>query len=243
MNNISANGTRSTNSPLIVEVIGLAGAGKSTFARTLCLESEQFTMGSYLDVRNPRHVPYMVRHTLLSLPTILRKPRQGRWFTLRELTKVVYLDGWNRTLKSNNSDNSATIIIDQGPIYEMATLYSFGPEELRNPRYNLWWGNLFERWAQTIDMVIWLVAPMEILIERIHSREKWHPVKESSVREMRKYLSRYQSAYEYVMSELLANHDISVLQLSTGSNTVEDIMTQALNAIFSHQDETLQKGS
>ena len=91
---------------------------------------------------------------------------------------------------------------------------------------------MFNQWAQTLDLVIWLDAPEEILIERIRSRDKWHPVKESPAQEMRDYLLRYQSAYEHVISQLSAIRELKVLRFNTGCQTPEDITSQVLNAIY-----------
>lgn len=90
---------------------------------------------------------------------------------------------------------------------------------------------MFNQWAHTIDLVIWLDASEEILIKRIRSREKWHPVKESPVQEMKDYLSRYQSAYEHIISELSAIHDLKILRFDTGCQASEDITSQILCTI------------
>ena len=221
--NIFTGNTLADSLPFIVEVIGLAGAGKSTLSQALCQQDSKMFPGEYLYVWNVRHMPYMIRHALLSLPTFLRQPRNGRWFTGREITKMLYLRGWHRTLKQHSCNNEAVIISDQGPIYEMATLHAFGPGRLHSASYRMWWEKMFNQWAQTIDLVIWLDAPEEVLIERIRSRDQWHPVKESSTQEMRDYLFRYGSAYEHIISELSAIREIQVLRFNTGCQALEDI--------------------
>jgi hypothetical protein len=80
-------------------------------------------------------------------------------------------------------------------------------------------------------LVIWLDAPEEILIERIRSRDQWHPVKDSSTQDMRDYLFRYGSAYEHVVSELSAIREMQVLRFNTGCQAPEDITSQLLHAI------------
>ena len=223
MNNGLTNNSIVEELPLVVEIIGLAGAGKSTLSRALCQQDSEMSPDEHLYVWNVRHMPYMIRHALLSLPTFLRQPRNGRWFTRREIAKMLYLRGWHRILKQHRFNNEAVIISDQGPIYEMATLHAFGPGRLHSVSYKMWWERMFKQWAQTIDLVIWLDAPEEILIERIRSRDQWHPVKESSTQEMRDYLLRYGSAYEHVMSELSAIREIQVLRFNTGCQALEDI--------------------
>lgn len=90
---------------------------------------------------------------------------------------------------------------------------------------------MFNQWAHTVELVIWLDAPEEILIKRIRSREQWHPVKENAVQEMRDYLLHYQSSFEYVITELTARHDISILRFDTSTQPLEDIVSQVLSTI------------
>jgi len=222
---------RANTSPLIVEVIGLAGSGKTTLSRALHQQNEKMLLGDYLNVRNVRYLPFLVKHGLLSLPTLLSQPWNGRWFTRREVAKIIYLTGWQHVLKLQSSHNNAVAISDQGPIYELATLHAFGPGRLQSRHYERWWARMFNQWAHTIDLVIWLDAPEEILIERIRSRDKWHPVKASHAQEMRDYLLRYQSAYEHVISELSAIRELQVLRFNTDCQALEEITSQVLHAI------------
>ncbi len=229
--NILTGNTPTNTSPFIVEVIGLAGTGKTSLSRALCQQNKNMLPGYCLQVRNVRHMPYFLKHTMLSLPTFLRQPRNGRRFSRREIVKILNLRGWHRILKQQSSKNDAVLILDQGPIYDLATLHAFGPERLRSQHYKAWWERTFNQWAHTVELVIWLDAPEEILLERIRSRDKWHPVKERPVQEMRDYLLRYQTAYEHVMTELAARHDIKILHFDTGTQPLEDTMSQILAEI------------
>ncbi len=222
-----ANGNQSAGSPFLVEVIGLAGSGKSTLARALIGENAQYSLGPHLNVRDARRLPYMVRQAFLSLPTLLGRPATGRWLTRREMAKVLYLSGWHRVLKSSGD----IVIVDQGPVYELATLRANGPLALRDPRHEGWWQQMFGRWARTIDLVIWLDAPMDLLIQRIRSREGPHPVKESATPVMEAYLGRYQAAYEFVMAELSRHHDLKVVRLDTGRHNMAEVRRLVESAI------------
>ncbi len=226
-----SNGIRSNSTPQIVEIIGLAGSGKSTLLRSLCSEHDAFSMGSYLNVRNVNHFPYLLKYIAVSIPTAVRVARYGRGFTRREIAKTAYLSGWDRVLQKNRGEEERIILLDQGPIYEMATLYAFGPDGLKHPHQAPWWAHHFERWAQTIHTVIWLSAPMETLFTRINNREQWHPVKKRSVQDMHDYLLKYEKGFDYVMSKMLAIRDLNVLKLDSADQNAEAIKIQALRAI------------
>lgn len=226
---------RSRTASYIVEIIGLAGAGKSSLTCFLCQQKSDIREGEYLTTRNIRHVPYILKHTLLSLPILLPQSRNGRGFTLREGVKVAYLNGWHQVLMKRGTYENSVFVLDQGPIFELATLHGFGPEKLQEQRYAAWWRSMYEQWSRALDLVVWLDAPVEILIERINSREKWHPVKEQSVQVMRDYLARYRHSHEHVMSELAALHGVNVIRFDTSLQTTDDIVPQVLDAINEQQ--------
>lgn len=220
---------------LIVEIIGLAGAGKTTLARTLCQQDKKVVPGERIQVKNVRYIPFFVRHAFLSLPIIFSQARLDRCFTWDELKKVIYLKGWHRVLKQQRWNNNAVIIIDHGPIFELAKLYGFGPDRLKSQKFEKWWDSMFNQWAHTLDLVVWLDAPEEILIKRIRSRERQHSVKESPTQEACDFLVRYQSAYEYVISKVTDLRDIKVFRVDTDCQSQKDIISQVLQAIYQGQ--------
>ena len=216
--------------PLIVEIIGLAGTGKSTLSNALYGQSEKILASERLGVKKAKHRFFFIKQGFLLLPTFFRHPRNGRWFTSEEIKKMVYLKGWHSVLKRQGSNNNAIIVVDQGPIFKLATLYGFGPEKLKDQSLNNWWDQLFKQWASTIDMVVWLDGPDDILIERIISRDSSHLVKELSTQEARKFFSDYRSAYNYIIAKLTSIEDISVLRFDTSYQSPEDIMAQVLRS-------------
>lgn len=228
---MTSHSRQTNNTPLLLEIIGLAGTGKSTITRALCQSHKEIALGERLLVWNVRHLPYIVKHTMLSLPILLRQPGSGRRFTRKESVKIVYLNGWHRMLMQQGPGEGNVTILDQGPIYDLATLHGFGPEKLHSQSYVAWWATMYEQWAQAIDVVIWLDAPIEILIERIRSREKWHPVKDRSVQDMYDYLTRYRSSHEYVMSQLAATRELDTLRFDTHRQTVDEIVLQVQDFI------------
>jgi deoxyadenosine/deoxycytidine kinase len=217
--------------PQIVEIIGLAGTGKSTLSSGLYRQNNKFLASERLGGNNTKHRLFYMEQAFLLLPTFIRRPRNGRRFARGDIKKMVYLNGWHRVLKRQGSNNNAIIVLDQGAIYKLATLYGFGPEKLKDQRLNVWWDQLFEQWASTLDMVVWLDGPDDILIDRINSRDSWHLVKELSNQEARKYFSEYRLAYNYILSKLISVEDITVLRFDTSYKSPEDIMAQVLSSI------------
>src|SRR3990172_11041687 len=112
-------------SPLIVELVGLAGTGKTTLARALVQRDEKILVIPDLGLRKKEHIPIFVRHVPSLLPLFLRRCRSSRWFTWDEIKAMVYLKAWPRVLTQQAWNNGTVILLDHGPVFKLATLLAF----------------------------------------------------------------------------------------------------------------------
>ena len=215
-------------SPLIVELVGLAGAGKTTLARALSQRDEKILVAADLELRKREHIPIFVGHVPFLLPVFLRRCRSSRWFTWDEIKAMVYLKGWPRVLRQQASNNGTVILLDHGPVFKLATLNAFGPERLKSRGFEQWWHSMFEQWAFTLDIVIWLNAPYEILVERINARNQRHAVKDKSELEAYKFLIRYQTSYKQTLAKLTACGGPTLLHFDTSQASIEQIVDEVL---------------
>jgi thymidylate kinase len=87
---------------------------------------------------------------------------------------------------------------------------------------------MFEQWAFTLDIVIWLNAPENILVERINARHQRHAVKGKSELEAHRFLMRYQTSYKQTLAELTACGGPTLLQFDTGQASIEQIADEIL---------------
>ena len=214
-----------TRAPCIVEVAGLAGSGKTTLSSLLCRE-QAFQAGARLEARSFRNLLYVVVRGLHLFPTVLHLFRPSRWLTLEEIKKIVYLEVWHRALTRQGNDSNAVIVVDQGPVFNLATLYGFGPGWLRGKHYEKWWNRLFDQWSEVLHTVVFLEASTDVLVERIKSRQKQHVIKESPEHEMREFLSRYLDAYEHVLSRLTARRHLEVVRIDSGRDSVRAVASR-----------------
>ena len=218
-----------TRPPHVVEIVGPAAAGKTTLIQTLCQRSNRIRAGVHL--RRIEHIPFLVSTTLLLSPTWVQRYRSSRWFTREEMRAMVYLKTWHRVLGRPASNHDTLTVLDHGPIFKLVLLREFGPEITKSQVYEQWWNGALDQWAGTLDMVIWLDAPDEILMQRIQSRDRWHRAKEQPEQEIYRFLARYRASYEQVFSMLMAHGGPQVIRFDTYQESLDQTAEKVL-AVF-----------
>jgi deoxyadenosine/deoxycytidine kinase len=143
---------------------------------------------------------------------------------------MLYLVGLSRVLQHPRYAGRA-VALDHGPAFQMAHLREFGPGKLRLASFEGWWSQLFRQWGRTLNLVVWLDAPDELLIERIRNRTQRHAVKTLPASEARSFLNRYRSAHAYVLSRLTSDSPLRVLRFSTDSVSTEQLVSRILEEV------------
>jgi len=216
---------------LIMELVGPAGAGKTTLSRVLTHRNTMIQIGSDIELRKTKYVPVLLRNTISLLPVFLRQIRHGRRFIWDEIKYLVYLEGWPGVLRQEARGRTSAILLDHGPVFKLATLNEFGPENLKNDEFEIWWNRMFKQWASTLDMVIWLDAPDPVLEQRINSRDQRHSVKGKSESEVVHFLARYRTSYEEILAKLKIDGGPRLLQFDTSRTSIEQVADEILSVI------------
>ena len=226
-----------------MELVGLAGAGKTTLSRALSRRSEKIQIGAEIELRKLKHIPVFVRNAPPLLPIILHWSRDSRSFTWEEIKYLVYLNGWPHVLGQQAARGDGTILLDHGPIFKLATLNAFGPEYLKTESIETWWNNMFKQWASTVDIVIWLDAPDTILEKRINSRSQRHAVKGKTEAEVLQFLARYRMSYEEILAKLMTDCGPALFRFDTSQTTLEQVVDEVLLTVASQFEGTRQPAS
>lgn len=215
--------------PRIAEIVGPAGAGKTTLYNALSFKNESIHPDNFPDVRKISAAPFFIWNGLQIYPTLLNLSQpNSRKLTQREFAWLSILYGWPSVLQKELKSDK-TIILDQGPVYLLTEISAFGPGFLREQKADFFWQGMFSRWADTLDMIVWLDADDGELLKRIRTRDKEHVVKNESIETTFEFLAGYRKAYEWIISNLSANHsDLKILQFDTTHTSPDEIANQLL---------------
>jgi len=207
----------------VAEIIGPAGSGKTSLSRLL--HRGDVRVG--LSVWGLPPV-LLALSTFASLPTLFalgRSPKRVGW---DDVKLVIQLNALRLLLHRESLKGYQTLLLDEGTVFALAKLYSFGAGHTAPDDSDLWMQGLFDRLAPLLDAVIWLDAPDAVLAQRIRQRDKAHRVKGESDAEICKHLAAYRKSFEWIISELSRRNGIKVFRFSTDQASLEEIAAQVL---------------
>ena len=207
---------------LVAEIVGPAGAGKSTLAHAI--------KGRGAGVRAGLSVWGLPKRLLLagavaSLPRLVGLCRGGRLVGLEEAELVVRLEALARRVGRESSRRHKLLLLDEGPVFALAKLHTLGDGRETCA------GELTERYAGRLDAVVWLDAPDAVLARRIRERDKPHRMKARTDEEIVAFLVRYRESYERVLAQMCARRDLRIIRVGTDGETPERVAERVLSAI------------
>jgi len=219
--------------PRVVEIIGPAGAGKTTLFRSLSDYPEHIRLETFPNVRRALDAPFYIRYGIQLIPSILRLSRRNsRKLNRREFAWLSILKGWPFVLQREGRKRSQVIVLDQGPVYLMVEIRESGPEYLKSNDAEEFWQELYSQWAAALDMIVWLDAEDIYLLERIQNRTKGHVVKNESVPLVHEFLARYRRAFDYVVSSMeTCAGGPRVLRFDTSRQRPQEIVVSLLSEL------------
>ncbi|MBN2046668.1 MAG: hypothetical protein JW750_02395 [Anaerolineaceae bacterium] len=229
-----------TKSPTqFIEIIGLAGAGKSTLANALMQKPLPILLIDQLPFyREWVNVPFFVKNTLRMLPTLSRliiSKHDGN-LTLEEIAWMVTLHGWYERFQKN-SVYPDFVLFDEGPIFHMAFLHFLSPTIFQSTAAAKWWSQLLEHWGRTLNTVVLLDADDQILIERIRSRKKMHSIQQRDDIDSIHLLDRYREIYRLLLQNLTAiSPGVRIIQYRTDEAPVDEICNDFVQTLLTNQN-------
>lgn len=222
--------TKSTNSPFLVEVLGVAGSGKSTITSRL-LSSTELERAPFISARNPQHLIQMTlalpNLTPLVLSGLTRKPRMS-W---ADFKLMVFVTRWSRWLEDARFAGKG-LIFDQGPIYALVRLEAKDLGLGQTRAFQIWRQQRLLDWVPKLATIIWLDAPDDVLISRIDQRDQSHWVKGETGDVSRAFVRRYRGLFLDAIREIERLSAPQAHRFDTSAMTVDEIATELSNALI-----------
>lgn len=214
---------------MIAEIVGPAGAGKTTIARALSQRNSAIRCD--FDIRFRQFLPAFCARAASLLPAKLLRYRKIDSAYWSALLRLAYLDKLYSVLSRHNSIDGEIFFLDQAPVYWLTYLWEFGSAGHKDQSLDQWWIRSLRDWAAILDVIIWVDARDEILLQRICDRQKWHGVKNLSEKEAREFLVRHRKAYWHVISMLTSDGGPRVLSFSTDQEPSDWIEERILDVL------------
>jgi hypothetical protein len=194
--------------PRVIELVGPAGAGKSTLAQQLCSRNAL--------LRGPLTMWGLPKKALLEsalriTPFLATASVHGRAPQLEALTHMIRLDALRQVV--DRLAAHSVVLLDEGPVFGLGWLEVFFPAN--GDRVTRGWRDrMLLEWADRIDLIVVVDAPDPILAQRIKSREKFHDVKHRTPPEIYAFTERYRRALSAIV-ETLGAVGVSICRVST----------------------------
>lgn len=222
--------------PLVVDLVGLPGTGKSTLFRILQRGDPQRIASVQLD--HLEHLPRMLRHAVrLSVPFAAVCPRisRRRW---RKFRNMVKLAAYHDLVAVQRSSPPDVVLLDQGPVYMLYLIQkNLVPKPESNSRaFEKYWERTLAIWAESLDLLVVLEASDEVLYQRIRSRNQKHLLQGRGWTEARSFFLRARRQRDLVLAELQRQKNApAVIRIDAGSTEVPALAAQLRETLLAPQ--------
>jgi hypothetical protein len=195
--------------PLLVELTGPAGVGKTTLSRAL-LGRGGIVKGEIWGLP----VLSLLGNGARLLPYLLENCRRSGALLWDESRHMVRLSTLHRALTAKPPE-ARVLLFDEGPVFALAWLRGFGHEVMRSEATKAWWQTTLRDWAELMDAVVVVEANDAMLARRIRTRPHAHEVKEFSDPEIVAWMARFRAALSWVLAGLATEGGLTVLRVTT----------------------------
>jgi len=208
---------------VIVELVGPAGAGKTTLARGV--SAVDATVRSGLSLWGlPRR--RLLRSAIALLPTILLASISRARLRAGEMAQMIRL-GALLSVVEEESTRHRVLLLDEGPVFALSWLdLFFARNGARVPAS--WRRRVIAQWATLLDVVVFIDAADITLAHRIRTREKPHGVKHLPDEEIFGFSAGFRRAFERAIHDLAEVGHIIVDSLRTDAGPLEENTAQLM---------------
>lgn len=186
---------RQTNRPIVVSLVGLSGAGKSSLGRALTrLDAELRVRPRVPWWRYLASVPPLI-------PTFVNLHRPFRHVLGKEMKRFLRLHALHRLTQETR--DCSILVFDEGPVYLLARMLVYGGENIQTRGFEQSWRHAIAMWASELHAIVWLQAPENVLAARLRTR-RHHPFGTCDDKVVSTRFRAYNDAFTRVFDELAA---------------------------------------
>ena len=210
---------------VVVELVGPAGAGKTTLAQGVSSRDRSVRAGLSL-WGLPR--PQLVKSTIALLPTILRSLLGRGRLKAAQIAQMIRLGALRRVV-DDEAQKHRVILLDEGPVFALSWFDVFHSRDMKP--VDGWRRRVVADWASLLDVVVFIDAADSTLAQRIREREKPHMVKNSSDEEIYGFSAGFRKAFDRVVAEFSRAGNLMVDALRTDRLREDESATRLMSAL------------
>ena len=208
---------------VVVELIGVAGAGKTSIASALVGLDER------IRARPRVHNGTYAATVPTLLPTFLSLHWPPRRVLTKEMKRILRVHALHRLVRT--ASGPGLILFDEGPVYMLARLLVFGGAAVQTRAFAHWWRGAIALWARTLSAIVWVEASDDVLGARLNARAQSHRLRGASESVMRAFFASYRAAYQRVLADLESAGAPAPWMVATDDTSVQDTAQAILTRI------------
>jgi len=213
----------------VFELVGPAGVGKTAVLHAIAQLAPLLRTGVRID--RIRQLPVITWSLVALTPALVDLLFSDARLLLPGLRHLGRLRALPAEISRAQASRHQAILLDEGPVFSLGRLSVFHHAATGRGPLARQWRQEVARWASRLSGVVLLDAPNDILAERIRGRVKPHPVKGAGDREVHAFLDRYRAAYQDIVGRLTTDGRVGIVELDTGTATIQQVAADALTAL------------
>jgi hypothetical protein len=207
----------------VIELVGPAGAGKTTLAHRLGASREAPRRRLSL-WGLPRWALFASAVALV--PSMVAAATRGRPLRGAELAQMIRLDALRRVVR-REIRREGILLLDEGPVFALSWLEVVCRRN-GDPTVGTWRRRIIADWASLLHAVVRLDASDAAIAQRIRSRAKSHPVKHAPDAEIYRFTAEFRRAFDLVLGDLAAAGSLEIMRLDTEGEPLDQSVHRLL---------------
>jgi hypothetical protein len=224
-------GSARTGTRVLLEVLGPAGAGKSTLIAAMEARDPRIRRAKL-----PSRGQMLRAYARLAVRfAAARRRAGGSPLTRAEARALSIAKAWS------HRPPEGLVVFDHGPLFRLVQVRAFGPPLVKDGGFTGWWHELFERWAALLDAVVFLDATDDVLVRRIRTRPRHHAAKALDDASAAAFLAAYRDGFDRVRRALAerGTRVITIDSAATEPLAIADRILAAMEELHpAHHDRT-----